>query len=343
MKDVKVAMQQLHPRLAVAITDTCSKFLPGPVAAPIYPPATRISEAFKSLFVDPTGLIVISSTKPGQSAIGDPNGGYFTFALLSHLGGNRDRSLTWSDVLAGVNDAIESEHGNDAHQTAYIAARIAGDNSPPPENVANSTTFQPSRVPFGITADRTVASAQVGGVEVFRVEPNSPATALRGNDGKKYYIVPGRDIITHINGSQITTNAEVVAAVKSSPPNMVVRVYDTQTGTSNDYDVDLSGTQQSGKIRFGVTAKQTERSSRIGGTEVTLVMPGYPGTQLRGSDGKQYYLVRGRDFITQINGRPVTTYDEFAKAIDDSPADMTVRVYDARTGSTSDYDVRLRD
>lgn len=340
-KKVREAIEGLQPRLAVLIADTCSIFLQRPVPAPAFPPAERISPAFKSLFLDPTGWIDISSTKPGEKARCENKGGWFTWAFANYLHDNRSSSLRWPNVLHEVNRQVRREH-REARQTAYIVERTGDDNPTPSADLSGSHS-QPGRLQFGITADRTAKSAQLDGVEVLRVEPNSPATSLRGSDGKKYYLVPGRDVITHVNGSGVTTNAEVVAAVKGSAAKMVVRVYDTQTGTNADYDVDLSRARQSGRIRFGVTAQQTARGRRIGGAEVTMVMPSYPGTRLRGRDGKEYYLVPGRDFITHINGQAVTTYDEFSRAIDASPSTMVIRVHDSRTRSSSDYEVTLRE
>jgi len=95
VKQVQSALQQLRPRLTVVIFDACSSFIRTGVGAPAFPPAERISEAFKSLFVDPAGLIVISSSRPGQQAVGDSNGGYFTSALLFHLVNNTDNRLAW--------------------------------------------------------------------------------------------------------------------------------------------------------------------------------------------------------------------------------------------------------
>jgi hypothetical protein len=94
---------------------------------------------------------------------------------------------------------------------------------------------------FGMSGRRTPQSAQYGGVEVTMVVPGSPAAALRcHSDGKNYYLVPGRDIITHVNGEQVTTNEELNDAVRRSPREMTIRVYDRSTQSADDYDVTLS-------------------------------------------------------------------------------------------------------
>ncbi len=376
MRAVKAALEQARPRLAVALTDTCSTFVSGPMAAPIYPPPTRISASFKSLFLDPTGFVFVSSTKPGQEARGGPGGGFFTFTFLEYVHTNHDRALSWSNVVANVNDAIETRYAGMTRQTAYLAAAGSRGNpagslantldnnslvaplatpsdspSAPPTDTPASPSGEPAAPPaaqsrsirFGVTAEQTPRSASLGGVEVALVIPTYPGTQLRGRDGKEYYLVAGRDVITHVNGQHVTTYAEFSQAIDHSPDNMMIRVCDMQTRTTNDYTVDLSVSRRRGKLRFGVTAEQTARGARAGGLEVTLVIPTYPGTQLRGSDGKQYFLVAGRDVITHINGQSVTTYGEFSTAVNASPANMTIRVYDMQTGTTADYEVTLRE
>ncbi len=95
------------------------------------------------------------------------------------------------------------------------------------------------------------------------------------------------------------------------------------------------------KVRFGVTARRTDRSARHGGVEVLHVIANSPGTNLRGDDGRRYRLVAGRDVITHVNGRQVGSEDEFRAAIERSPTGATVRVRDMRTNSHLDYYVTL--
>ena len=56
---------------------------------------------------------------------------------------------------------------------------------------------------------------------------------------RTYYLVPGRHIITHINGKRVGNYAEFVNAVRNSPREMVVTVLDPVKDTVRDYDVTL--------------------------------------------------------------------------------------------------------
>lgn len=358
-KEVRATLQQLNPRLIVILADTCSEFRVSPVPAPAFPPATRVSPLFKSLFFDPSGLIVISSTKPGQLAGGNSAGGFFTWTLLAYFLQNRTRTVTWENTLRQVNQQVAAEYA-DADQTAYIVTRVPGSSGPlaldagtddgpgddggTPPGADDPSPGGAQAIRFGVSAQRTPRSARLGGVEVTMVMPGYPGTSIRdAEDGKQYYLVPGRDMITHVNGQRVASHEEFRQAVEKSPARMTVRVHDLQTGEAKDYLVDLASSGSPGGPRFGVTAQRTPRSAQVGGVEVTLVMPGYPGTSIIGhADGKQYYLVAGRDIITHINQQPVTSYDEFRRAVADSPRQMTIRVYDLSTRSAADYGVQFR-
>ncbi len=95
------------------------------------------------------------------------------------------------------------------------------------------------------------------------------------------------------------------------------------------------------KVRFGVTARRTDRSASHGGVEVLHVIANSPGTNIYDNRGRRYHLVAGRDVITHVNGRQVGSEDEFRAAIECSPMEATVRVRDTRTNSHRDYHILL--
>lgn len=97
-----------------------------------------------------------------------------------------------------------------------------------------------------------------------------------------------------------------------------------------------------GGWRFGAVAVRTDRSARLNGVEVTLVVTGSPAMQLRSrGDDKPRTLVVGQHLLLQINGQPISNEAEFRAAVQKSPREMTVRVHNLETGTTKDYDVTL--
>jgi hypothetical protein len=104
------------------------------------------------------------------------------------------------------------------------------------------------------------------------------------------------------------------------------------------------GTGASGQgIRFGVAVRETRRSQQHGGMEVSQVFSGYSGTSLLNPEtGRTHVLIVGQHVITQINGQPITSQEAFSRAIDSSPQEMTIRVYNLESGTHREYQVTLR-
>ena len=80
------------------------------------------------------------------------------------------------------------------------------------------------------------------GPVVTRVEPGSPATRLirlGANDGRFYRFMPGRAVITQVNGQPVTNSNELLAAIQASPPIAVFRVADRGQPVSNLFQAKL--------------------------------------------------------------------------------------------------------
>ena len=224
-RDVQAAASQLHPKVTVIFSDACSVLVTSFPTAPGFPePPEQVAPLFASLFFDlPPGVVPISATMKGQIAGCNNSGGFFTFALCQYLQSESQHRLGWSAVLKEVNRTVRELHA-DAHQTAYVIG--AGSSDPAPR--------------FGVTAQATPRSRQMGGVEVTLVLNGYPGTAMKrqGDDGT-YYLIPGRHIITQINGKRVGNYAEFVNAVRNSQRDMVVTVYDPVKNTVREYAVTL--------------------------------------------------------------------------------------------------------
>jgi len=95
--------------------------------------------------------------------------------------------------------------------------------------------------------------------------------------------------------------------------------------------------------RFGVAVRETRRAQQHGGMEVSQVFGGYPGTKLLNPEtGRSHQLIVGQHVITHINGRAITSQADFSRAIDASPQEMTLRVYNLDAGTHREYKVTLR-
>jgi hypothetical protein len=224
-RDVQAAANRLRPRATVIFSDACSVLRTAGPAAPAFPePPAQVAPLFAALFFDvPPGTVPISASMKGQIAGCDNNGGYFTFALCECLQRDSQRRLGWPTVLKEINRTVRGSH-SDTHQTAYIIGAESSDPSPR----------------FGVTAQATPRSRRMGGVEVTLVLGGYPGTAMkRPGDDKTYYLIPRRHIITHINGEAVGNYAEFVNAVRNSPKEMDVTVYDPVKDTVREFHTTL--------------------------------------------------------------------------------------------------------
>src|SRR6266478_5264670 len=195
---------------------------------------------------------------------------------------------------------------------------------------------------FGACVERTNRSAEFGGVEVVRVIKGTPAeSVINLADGNTYSLPPGSHVITQVNGERVRDPDEFDAAVERSPQIMRFTLRSLKSRRTDEYKVELSAANA---IRFGVTAEATARSQRVGGVEVVDVVPGYPATRIRNDrDGREYTLMPGVDFITHVNGRPITDDDDLPRAVRASPREMKIRVYDSYHDAHESYLVDLYD
>lgn len=241
--DLRKAIERRRPRLTVILTDTCSSLVARPPKVGAAPRREeRLSRAFESLFFEPRGIVDLSCTRPGEEALCDRNGGYFTNVFCNYINRYADDALAWGRLINAIDNNVARQY-SDAKQTIYTFAQLpqaggnqAGGNS---DNNGNGTVA-PRRPRLGASVMRTRRSEQRGGVEVVQVLPGTPATAMRSVEtGEIRQLVPGINVITHINGQPIHSYDDFSRAIDNSPSRMKARVYNLQTGTLKDYETTL--------------------------------------------------------------------------------------------------------
>ena len=209
---------------------------PGPRAG--FSTPARVSTLFTALFLTPTGVVDITAASPGEAAQGRSFGGVFTFALGTVWRQNSEQRMTWDDVLRQLNTIA---HRLNPNQTAYALI---------PLPAAGGGNLAGGR--FGALAGRTALGAGDNGVEVLWVVPGSPAKhASKMPTAWSMSLVPGRNVITHVDEKPVTTYAEYAAAVRTAGERMVIRVVDHRTGVA-DLEAQLPGAPPQGQTRFGV-------------------------------------------------------------------------------------------
>ncbi|NGX57292.1 MAG: hypothetical protein K940chlam3_00182 [Chlamydiae bacterium] len=112
--DITKYLESKNPRLVIALAETCNSYTP--IAPPMYSVASRagyvnIRSNYQRLFLESSGTIIASSSKPGQySWINRTKGGHFVNAFISSL--NHEVSFAkdpkWESVMKKTKDNVKS-------------------------------------------------------------------------------------------------------------------------------------------------------------------------------------------------------------------------------------------
>lgn len=215
-----------NPQLTVLITDTCSNLVDIWGNSPESNSPARISPLFHSLFVQTRGVVDISGTKPGEIARLCNYGSAFVLGFSEVLG-NSQRTISWASVISELNAVVMNDINRrifnmKLNQTAYAVQPLPG-----------TGATVPSRQKYWLGAYAQAYSG--GGVEITKVVANSPASKIADSNGNSMRLVPFRDIVTHVNGTAVSSNDEFIAAIRRSGKVARLQVYDRQTQSSGIY------------------------------------------------------------------------------------------------------------
>jgi hypothetical protein len=95
------------------------------------------------------------------------------------------------------------------------------------------------RLRLGVAADATPTGTKFGGLQVLEVMAGYPATRMTDANGQRYTLEPYRDIILKVNGIRTTSVAEFLDAIRKSPRNVMITVYDVLTKKTDTYSGEL--------------------------------------------------------------------------------------------------------
>ncbi len=86
--DVTQRLREKNPRFLLAITESCNSYLSYETAPPMVkelPKLANIAKNFRKLFIETRGVIMMSSSIPGEYSWIYPNGGAFTLEFTRNL------------------------------------------------------------------------------------------------------------------------------------------------------------------------------------------------------------------------------------------------------------------
>jgi S1-C subfamily serine protease len=354
-RQVREAIRAQGTRLGVLITDCCNNMSIIPrlpraptFGAPMAPEPPLYSPLFRSLFLETRGFIDVTSSKKGERSLAypatrfvgekriDPQGGLFTTSFQNVLVRHQQESLEWSVVVTMTSDLVRKE---------FERLKPDGlDNEDQPENPQMTQTVFASELGLRETVHK-LNPVDPDRPEGHLIDPDAPGFGEDWTLGVLGYENRGRGIV-------------VWASLPGSPAarlgleygDQVLRINDTTIRTARGYHhlvADSGGIVElafrdvrTGKVRSATMKLESEPrrnqaipdKDELGATGEAIEGQGIRVVAIaKGSPAALLGLDPG-DVITDINGKPVRTMDEYHRAVRSSTGEMWFTVLNVRTG-----------
>jgi hypothetical protein len=224
-------------RLVVVITDCCNSRSDGEVfaaPAPFYEEPQQPTPLFRSLFLEPRGLVDINSSSPGESAFfvaeKEPgfsaSGSIFTVELGRWVDRQRLRPSTWDDLVRGV--SLQVHH---AFLASYPkGAQLAKGQAMQYQQTVYPITYPGMPVKSGPRTGFVVRDDQGQGAIITRVAADSPAGQVYEIQTKAFAALRPQQLIVSVNGKKIHGVASLLEALKLSPQIVRLGIVDPSSG-----------------------------------------------------------------------------------------------------------------
>lgn len=204
-------------RLVVLVSDSCASYevvnrpkafnQPRELIDPASIPRPKVASAcMRSLFLVPRGVVDLNSSKPGEisSTRGDGSGAIFTYRFAMFLRQFGDRSLSWPQCVAMVDEVCQKDFRTIwPEPEGCIISDARGVRK---QKVQTVKVFKTVGLAFGAQARFTG-----DGIQIVQVLDGSPAAEAG--------IVIG-DLILGINGRKVESQQAYLEAIDRSPKQM---------------------------------------------------------------------------------------------------------------------------
>jgi S1-C subfamily serine protease len=235
------AMLRKGPRLAVLITDCCNLRSDGEMFFAPYFQVNRPSSPtplFRSLFLEPKGIVDVNSSSPGEGAffapsgddIGSKRGSIFTRGLAAWVEKNQSQRRVWDDLVRGVSLQVHASF-HDYYPKGIQASK--GDKVQTQQNVF---PFQYPGMPEnkGPRTGFLIRDFPGKGAVITTVAANTPASQVFLVDKEVFASLKPQQVIISINGKPVENTDQVVKAIAQSPQIARLRVREAVKG---EFDV----------------------------------------------------------------------------------------------------------
>lgn len=205
---IKNIIMAKQPRLAVILTGCCNKedsgvSIKSVVSEAAYTKESAINkEAYKKLFLDATGYVMMTSSKAGQYSYSGKEGGVFclNFWALMEKVGEGQLEADWDKLCNTVKDVVSQVpiHTKEGvvHQEPYFEIHASGDRiNPPTRNTTRTVTIN------------NQTSNLANDINSLLNQTLTPDQRLRMIDNViNTHFAPGAKVIT--KGRNMTTNVD---------------------------------------------------------------------------------------------------------------------------------------
>lgn len=240
-KQVLEAINVKRPRLAVIITDCCNVRSDGYVSfAPNFGIEHPISPTplFRSLFLEPKGIVDMNSSAPGESAffapsgdtIGSMRGSIFTDELNVWIEKNKHERRVWDELVRGVSLRVHMAFHD------YYPKGIEASTGETVQTKQNVFPIQYPGMPEnkGPRTGFLVRDFPGKGAVIIKVEANSPASQVFLVAKGVFAPLSPQQVVLSVNGQPIENTEQAVAAIAQSPQIARMRIRDASKG---DFEV----------------------------------------------------------------------------------------------------------
>jgi hypothetical protein len=220
-KEILELLKAKKPKHIVIITDTCSAFWQSkeqPQPSTIKPeayigPAKKTSPLFSSLFLQPSGITDVSSTKPGELAWGATGfGGVFTYSFCKYLRDKQNQPLDWKTVVKQAANTAQDFFTQQFPDGIKMEGNV----------YKKQTLYSFSLGEIGVFVEQFGVFVKEDRNEVKIVKVIDDSLATKGRLGKDAVILEPGDIILEVSGQRVTTVADFQKALTNAPDQLPI-------------------------------------------------------------------------------------------------------------------------
>ena len=241
--EIRKALLKKQARLAVILTDCCNqrsdKFSYFAPAADMQPPQTVVP-LFQSLFFEPSGLVDINASSPGENAFffvskteeGIPKGSLFTTTLTDYVRENSRNKVTWDQLITEVTNQVYRSFL--AEYPKGVASASKGNRQRQSVQTVNAISYPGMPVRKGPRTGITVRDHAGTGALISEVRADYPGEKVFDLKSEDYVSLKVDQVIIAANGQSIEKAKDFADIVKkSSKPVIRLTVLDPQSGQKN--------------------------------------------------------------------------------------------------------------